>query len=102
MSDIFIELVRLAFGVTFGLLGLAFAISTFRLLVFGQDAYRANKRITPKSPWSVWSGKLKPQVEDIDRRASHGIAMDLDTGQLQEQRRLSTEAIDDVIGRRAI
>lgn len=101
MSQFTVEVLKLAFGIGFGFLAIAFAISTFRLVVFGQDAYRANRRLTPANPVQVWKGKLRDDVTDVDLRASHGIALDLRTGSLEAQRRLSTEAIDDVIGRRA-
>lgn len=101
MSALLFELFRTGLGIFCGLLAIAFAISTFRLIVFGRDAYRSNRRITPSNPFQIWRGNLREGVEDIDRRASHGVAFDIRTGSLQEQRRLSTEAIDDVIGRRA-
>ncbi|WP_143535034.1 hypothetical protein [Roseivivax jejudonensis] len=102
MLDISIEVIRTLIGVSSGVLALAFAFITIRTLVWGRDAYEANRRITPTDIWSVWSGRLRSDVEDIDGRASHGVAINLKTGKLEEQRRLSTEAIDDVIGRRAI
>jgi len=101
MSVLVYEVIRLALGVGSGLLAIAFIISTYRLMAHGQDAYRSNMRLTPKSPIAVWRGTLRGDVKDIDGRASHGIALNLQTGMLEEQRRLSTEAIDDVIGRPA-
>jgi len=101
MSDFLIDLLRLALGIGSGVLAIAFAITTFRLVVYGKDAYQANRRITPINPLRVWQGRLRDDVEDLDGRTSHGVAFDLKTKQLQEQRRLSTEAIDDVIGRPA-
>lgn len=101
MSVLVYEVIRLVLGIGFGLLAIAFVISTFRLMTFGQDAYRSNQRLTPKNVLAVWRGALRDDVEDFDGRASHGVALNIRTGTLEQQRRLSTEAIDDVIGRPA-
>lgn len=102
MADFLLDVLRTVAGIGFGALALAFAFATVRLVASGRDAYAANKAITPKSVSSVWSGSLRDDVPDTGRRASHGVAIDLVTGELKRQRRLSTEAVDDVIGRKAI
>lgn len=101
MSDFILDAARLLVGVGFGLAAIAFGVTTARLMIFGQDAYRTNQKLTPQNPFQVFSGQLRSNVRDADKRASHGIAVSLASGELQPQRRLSTEAVDDVIGRRA-
>ncbi|MEL6642653.1 MAG: hypothetical protein AAFO57_07980 [Pseudomonadota bacterium] len=100
MFEIATESVRLVLGVSFGAMAMVFGIMTIRMITSGKDAYRANQRISPKNPSVALAGRLKSGVADTDRRASHGIAVNLNSGKLEAQRRLSTEAVDDVIGRR--
>jgi hypothetical protein len=66
----------------------------------GQSAYNANKRVTYRSLLRTFRGEMRDPEFDNDGRMSHGLAINLKTGKLQAQRRLSAEAIDDVIGRR--
>ena len=96
---ILLDVGRFVLGVGFGILALSLTTVIVRVLFFDNGAYEANRRVTPKNPLHAWGGNFGEDV-DKDYRTSRGLALNLKTGKLQMQRRLSDEAIDDVIGRR--
>ena len=70
------------------------------MLFHDKGEYEANRMVTPKNVFRIWSGKFDKGVDDKDNRTSHGLALNIKTGQqLEIQRRLCDEAVDDVIGR---
>lgn len=91
---------RFVLGVGLGVVGLSLLTVGIRVLFFDNGAYEANRRVTPKNLLHVWGGNFDQDVEDKENRTSQGLAYNLRTGKLEMQRRLSDEAIDDVIGRR--
>ena len=97
---IMLDVGRFVLGVGFGILAIALTTVIVRVLFFDNGAYEANRRVTPKNLLHVWSGNFGEDVDDKDNRTSRGLALNLKTGKLHIQRRLSDEAIDDVIGRR--
>lgn len=97
--DIFAEVARVLLGVSFGTLAFYFAVTTFRAWYSGSDAYEANRAATPRSLGSIIGGQIG-QVPNDRNRNSFGLAIDLASGKLVSQQRLSKEAVDDVIGRR--
>lgn len=100
MFDFAIDLIRFLVGVGLGIFAFTLTIIAVRVLFFDNGAYEANRRVTPKGLFRVWTGDFDEGVEDRDNRTSQGLAIDLKTGKLHMQRRLSDEAVDDVIGRR--
>lgn len=96
---ILLDVVRFALGVGFGILAISLTTVVIRVLFFDNGAYEANRRVTPKNLLHVWGGNFDESVEDKENRTSQGLAYNLKTGKFQMQRRLSDEAIDDVIGR---
>ena len=95
-----LEVGRFVLGIWFGVLALSLTVVVIRAAFQDNGAYEANRRVTPKNPLHVWSGNFGEHVDDRDNRTSQGLAYNLKTGKLEPQRRLSDEAIDDVIGRR--
>lgn len=95
--DLFTEAFRIVLGVSSGILAAYLAVTTFRAWYSGSDAYEANRAATPRSIVSVLSGQ-KGRVSH--NRNSFGLAVELNSGKLVSQQRLSREAVDDVIGRR--
>ena len=94
MSEFLIDISRLIVGVGSGILAMYFAVVTYRMVATGRDAYNVNRLISPQNPLDAMQGRLKTSVKDGDKRTSHGVALDLKTGRLEEQKRLSTEATD--------
>ena len=97
---ILLDVGRFVLGVGFGILALSLTTVIVRVLFFDNGAYEANRRVTPKNLLHVWSGNFGEDVDDKENRTSRGLALNIKTGKLHIQRRLSDEAIDDVIGRR--
>ena len=97
--DLLTEAVRVVLGVSLGTLSVYFAVATFRAWYTGSDAYEANRAATPHSIKSIVVGQKGKQANDRNRN-SFGLAIELGSGKLVSQQRLSKEAVDDVIGRR--
>lgn len=93
-----IEISRVLAGFACGTLAIYFGAITIRVWLNGKDAYEANRKITPNSLKSTIAGH-RTEVEDFEKRASHGFAINLTTRTIVPQQRLSREAVDDVIGR---
>ena len=98
MAEFLIDLIRMVAGVSFGALAFVFAVATCRAIFMGRDAYETNRSLS-LGPLKALRGELRQDVVE-DGRASHGLAFVLKSKALEEQRRLSAEAIEDVIGRR--
>lgn len=96
----FLDLLIAVFASITGILCLIVAIVTLRALVSGASAYEANRRVTHRSVWKTFIGDMKGKEFDKSRRTSHGLAIHLKTKELRAQKKLSSEAIDDVIARR--
>jgi hypothetical protein len=83
-----------------GASALIITIVTIRAWLNGHAAYDANRRVTYRSMLRTFKGEMRSFDADSDGRLSHGMSINLSTGKLRPQHRLSAEAIDDVIGRR--
>lgn len=100
MTGLLIDILRLLAGIWFGSLAITIAVVAIRVLMNDNGAYEANRKVMPKSVFRIWSGDFDPDLDDKDNRTSQGLAVELKTGKLRIQRRLSDEALDEVIGRR--
>ncbi len=99
MFDLLIGLARFALGISLAVTAIAFAWVSFRAAFYGSAAYEANRSITDANIKQTFLGRMRPERSNSERRSTHGLAIDLRTMKLLPQRRLSNEAIDDVIGR---
>lgn len=97
--DLLLEAFTVLLGALLGTLAVYFAIATFRAWYSGSDAYEVNRAATAPSVRSVLGGQIGKKPNEKNRN-SFGLAVDLKSGKLVSQQRLSTEAVDDVIGRR--
>ena len=95
-----IDLVLYLLGVGLGIFALSLLVVFIRVLFYDNGAYEANRSVTPKNVFRIWSGNFDEGLDDKDNRTSQGLALNIKTGELEIQRRLSDEAVDDVIGRR--
>lgn len=101
MTSFVWEIFVSAIGATSGILAVAFVIVTYRSAFTGRSGYEANRIVSKPSLWSSLCGDLRDGKAFRESRTNHGIALDLETDQLVPQQRLSTDAVDDVIGRSA-
>lgn len=99
MIELLTDFARIFLGVSFGTLGIFFAVVTWRTFHTGREAFQVNRASTPASLWLTVRG-ASADVDDTQKRNSHGLAVDLRSKKLIAQQRLSREAVDDVIGRR--
>ena len=83
-----------------GIAAISLAVVTARAWWHGHAAYDANRKVSHKSALRTFKGEMKGPEWDQDGRTSHGLAIRLESNELVAQRKLSAEAIDDVIGRR--
>lgn len=101
MLSIILGSIEFLVGVFCGAMAFFLLVATVRTVFFGRDAYNANRRVVPTNIYRNWSGHPTGRESDDHRRMSHGIAYNISTKTVEEQKRLSAEAVDDVIGRRA-
>lgn len=100
MNLVFIELIQVFIGSVSGILAVAYFWVTIRAWRYGMGAYEINKSACLPSIGATISGSMKNGKIFGDKRSNHGLAIDLKSSELKAQQRLSSEAIDDVIGRR--
>ena len=100
LFHVLLDVGRFALGVGFGILAISLTTVVIRVLFFDNGAYESNRRVTHKNLLHVRGGNSDESVEDQENRTSNGLACNLKTWKFQMQRRLSDQAIDDVIGRR--
>lgn len=100
MLELFADLLRITIGVTAGVLGMYFAVITWRAFNFGSEAYAANRAAVPSSFRDAFAG-IPRHLVDTNNRNNHGLAVEIKSGKIVPQQKLSKEAVADVIGRRA-
>jgi len=94
-----IDIISNLAGTFLVVLGIALLITTLRAATSGNHAYQANRRLTPMNPAYACAGALHVTADVRERRTQSGMAVEIKTGQLRRQEKLSAEAIDEVIGR---
>lgn len=98
--NIVLELAQVSLGVFCGVAAVAFFWTTLRTVYAGRSAYEANRSAYYPGIKKAFLGTLREPSRMTDRRTSEGLAINLKSGKLMAQQKLSTEAVDDVIGRR--
>lgn len=96
---IVMDIVRGILVFCLGSSAIALAFVTVRAMRFGSNGYEANRRVTFKSMSRNLKGEMNLAADSNYRRLSAGLAVDLKSGKLRSQHRLSTEAIDEVLAR---
>ena len=98
IMELAFEIVRGVVGFALASTAIALLIVTIRVTFKNSSAYEANRLLTHSNPIQTFKGEMN-WAEDKHNRLSHGLAMDLKTGRLRHQHRLSSEAIDEVLAR---
>lgn len=101
MFDLILDLARLLISATLGMLAIFLVTVSIRTFFSGASAYETNRKVSPRRVVDAMNGTAFPVDRDAEGRLSHGLAINVKTGELKDQRRLSDEALDDVIGRSA-
>ena len=99
MAEILTDVALATIALLSGVVAVTLAVIAARAVWGGQDAYRANRTHMLDGIKKAFMGRLKDESPTGEKRTSHGLAIDLKTLSLISQQRLSTEAVDDVIGR---
>ncbi|SFR51489.1 hypothetical protein SAMN04488005_2441 [Yoonia tamlensis] len=98
--NIALELTQVTLGIFCGIAAVAFFWVTVRTVLHGRSAYEANRSAYYPGIKRAFLGILREPSSMIDRRTSEGLAIGLKSRKLIAQQRLSSEALDDVMGRR--
>ena len=100
MTSLLVELLRVTAGAVSGMLALSFLWVTLRSWAHGRPAYEANRQRAYPSVSRSLKGQMRPAKSHIRDRTRLGLALSIETGRFVAQERYSSEAIDEVIGRR--
>lgn len=93
------DLVAAVIGAVAGILAVATLWVTVRAVSSGRTAYEANRSVTWANLAKTATGKMRDDGLSLEYRTSHGLQVDIRTGELSSQERLNSGAVNDVIGR---
>jgi hypothetical protein len=102
MLGVLVEILRLSVGTLAGMVAVGSVVITYRMLRSGRPAYDVNREVTYPSVLKTMAGQMIVPTDELEPRACHGLAVSLDTRKVLPQHRLSSEAVDDVIGATAV
>lgn len=77
---------------------IGFFVVAIRSTLCGASAHESNQAISKKSIVAAVRGEMNEDLPRTESRRNYGLAMDLKTGRLVSQSRLSEEATDEVFG----
>ena len=100
MTNLVVELLRVTAGAVSGMLALSFLWVTLRSWAHGRPAYEANRKRAYPSVVKALKGEMRPAKSHLRDRTRLGMALSIASGKFVAQEQYSSEAIDEVIGRR--
>lgn len=100
MINLIADTVRVLIGAGAGIMAIAFLWVSIRSWQHGRPAFEANSRRAYPSLLRSIRGEMRPASSHMRDRTRMGVALTVGDEKFVPQERFSSEALDEVIGRR--